>query len=100
HKAEFSRRFVLLGAGAAFAAAPSVVRANGSLSGFFDVTKFGAKGDGKTIDSPAINAAIAEAVKAGGGTVAVPKGQYLSFSRRVYDNITLLISVGVIISAS
>lgn len=100
HKAEFSRRFVLLGAGAAFAAAPSIVRANGSLSGFFDVTKFGAKGDGKTIDSPAINAAIAEAVKAGGGTVVVPKGHYLSFSIRLYDNITLLLSEGALIEAA
>ena len=32
---------------------------------------FGAKADGKTIDSPAINRAIEAAAQAGGGTVSI-----------------------------
>src|SRR5580704_4666117 len=46
----------------------------------FDVTAFGAKGDGKAIDTPAINKAIEAAAAAGGGTVVFPAGTYLSYS--------------------
>lgn len=35
----------------------------------YNVMDFGAKADGKTIDSPAINRAIEAAAQAGGGTV-------------------------------
>lgn len=37
--------------------------------GVFNVSDYGAKGDGKTLDSPAINAAIEAAVAEGGGGV-------------------------------
>jgi polygalacturonase len=57
-RAEFSRRFVTLGLGAALAASPSLVRASGSLRGFHDVRDYGAVGDGIAIDSGAINRAI------------------------------------------
>lgn len=40
----------------------------------FDVRSFGATGDGKTLDTPAINKAIAAAATAGGGTVFFPGG--------------------------
>lgn len=43
----------------------------------FDVREFGAKGDGKTIDTAAIQKALDECGKAG-GTVRVPAGTYLS----------------------
>ena len=43
-------------------------------SGSFNVRNFGATGDGKTLDSPAINSAIAAASAAGGGTVYFPAG--------------------------
>lgn len=39
---------------------------------FFDVRTFGATGNGKAIDSPAINAAIEATSAAGGGTVVFP----------------------------
>ena len=39
-----------------------------ALTSAYDVKTFGAKGDGTTIDSPAINKAIETAVAAGGGT--------------------------------
>ena len=41
-------------------------------TGVFDVTKYGAKGDGKTVDSAAIRAAAAACAAAGGGTLLFP----------------------------
>lgn len=43
-------------------------------SGYFNVKDFEATGDGKNIDSEAINKAIDAASAAGGGTVYVPAG--------------------------
>ena len=40
-----------------------------ALNGQYNIRDFGARGDGKTIDSDAINAAIEAAAKAGGGNV-------------------------------
>src|SRR5215204_1838589 len=56
---------------------------------FFNVRDFGAKGDGKTLDSPAINKTVEAAAKAGGGTVFFQAGTYRSFSVRLKSNITL-----------
>ena len=49
-------------------------------AGYFDVRKFGAAGDGKTLDTEAINRAIEAAAAAGGGVVVFPAGTYLCFS--------------------
>lgn len=40
----------------------------------YNVRDFGAAGDGKTLDSPALDRAIAAAAQAGGGTVHLPAG--------------------------
>jgi polygalacturonase len=63
----------------------------------FNVRDFGATGDGKTLDSPAINRAIDAAATAGGGTVWVTAGTYLSGSIHLKSNIHLLIDVGATI---
>jgi len=47
----------------------SISSFGGITGSFFNVKDFGAVGDGKNLDSKAINAAIESAVKAGGGTV-------------------------------
>jgi polygalacturonase len=71
------------------------------LSGsIYDVRSFGATGDGKTIDSPAINQAIEAAANAGGGTVLFPPGTYNSFSIRLKSNIALQIMQGATILAA
>jgi polygalacturonase len=63
----------------------------------FNVRAFGAVGDGKALDSPAINKAIDAAAQAGGGTVLLPAGTYLSGSIRLKSNIHLLIDAGATI---
>ena len=66
----------------------------------FDVRKFGAKGDGQTLDSPAINRTIDAAAAAGGGTVFFPAGNYLSVSIRLKSNIALYLDSGATIVAA
>ena len=65
-----------------------------------DVRAFGAKGDGKTNDTSAINKAIEAASGAGGGTVNFPAGTYLSVSIRLRSNITLQLNPGATILAA
>lgn len=66
----------------------------------YNVKDYGAKGDGKNIDSDAINKAIEEAGVNGGGTVVFPSGTYLSFSIRLKSNITLQLDNGARILAA
>jgi polygalacturonase len=66
----------------------------------YDVRAFGAKGDGKALDSPAINKAIDAAAAAGGGTVHFPAGTYRSFSIHLKSNISLYLDHGSTILAA
>ncbi len=66
----------------------------------FDVRAFGATGDGKTLDTPAINKAIDAASAAGGGTVRFPAGTYLSFSIHLKSHITLQLDPGCTLVAA
>lgn len=63
-----------------------------------DVRSLGARGDGTTLDTDAINRAIARA--AGGGTVVFPPGRYLSFSIRLQSDVTLVLQAGATIVAA
>ena len=66
----------------------------------FNVRSYGARGDGRHLDSPPINRAIAAATQAGGGTVLVPAGTYLSGSIHLQSNIHLLIDAGATLLAA
>ena len=81
-------------------AANPLVQKSAPFSGAFDVRKFGAKGDGKALDSPAINKAIAAAAAAGGGTVLFTAGTYRSFSIRLKSNVALYLDQGATILAA
>ncbi|MEO8616580.1 MAG: glycosyl hydrolase family 28-related protein [Luteolibacter sp.] len=63
----------------------------------FNIRNYGAVGDGKQLDSAAINRAIDAAAAAGGGTVLVPAGTYLSGSIHLKSNIHLFLDAGSII---
>jgi len=60
----------------------------------FDVRTYGATGDGKTLDTPAVNKAIEAAAAAGGGVVLFPPGSYLCFSIRLKSHIHLHLEEG------
>jgi len=66
----------------------------------YNVKSFGAKADGKTLDTPAINKAIDAAAAAGGGTVLFPAGNYLSVSIHLKSNIALYLDQGATIVAA
>src|SRR6266849_6050969 len=69
--------------------AAAAERSGLKTAGLLDVKSFGAKGDGKTLDTAAINKAIDTAAVAGGGTVFFSAGNYLSVSIHLKSNIAL-----------
>lgn len=66
----------------------------------FNVREFGAVGDGKTLDSPAIEKAIRAANEAGGGRVLFPPGVYLSGTFELLSNVTLDLQANAVILGS
>ena len=68
--------------------------------GIFDVRKFGATGDGKTLDTDAVNRAIEAASAAGGGVVVFPPGTYLCFSIHLKSQVHLQLQQGSTIVAA
>jgi polygalacturonase len=68
-------------------------------AGWLNVRAFGAKGDGTTVDTPAINAAIEAAAKGGGGTVLFPAGVYVSYSIHLKSKVGLYLDHGAVILA-
>jgi hypothetical protein len=64
------------------------------------VRDFGAKGDGITLDSGAVSAAISACVKQGGGTVYVPPGRYVIGTTQLYSHIRLFLESGAVLVGS
>jgi len=60
----------------------------------FNIVDYGAAGDGQTKNTQAIAKAIEACAKAGGGTVWVPAGKFLTGSIELKSNITLHIDAG------
>ena len=58
----------------------------------YDIKDFGAMGDGLTLDTSAIQAAIDACGANTGGTVVVPKGTYLTGTLVLRDNVTLYLA--------
>lgn len=66
----------------------------------FDVRDSGAKGDGITDDTMAVQAALDACGKAGGGTVKLPKGTYYCKPLTIRTKTSLLIEAGAILLAT
>lgn len=64
------------------------------------VRNFGAKGDGKTLDTKAIQATIDAVAQQGGGTVLLPAGRYLSGTIVLKDYVTLRVDAGATLLGS
>jgi len=83
-----------------FAAAAQDTPATTAVMGIFDVRKFGAKGDGKTLDTDAVNRTIDAAAAAGGGMVLFPAGTYLCFSIHLKSQVHLHLEQGSTVLAA
>ena len=67
----------------------------------FNVRDFGAVGHGQTLDSPAIQKTIDQCAKAGGGTVQLAPGTYLSKPLFLHgNNITLQLDSGAVLQGT
>lgn len=66
----------------------------------FNVRDYGATGDGATADTAALQMAIDEASKAGGGIVRLPGGRYLTGSLDLKSRITLQIDTNAVLLGS
>ncbi|MGB7267056.1 MAG: glycosyl hydrolase family 28 protein [Terracidiphilus sp.] len=64
---------------------------------FFNVVDYGAKNDASANAADAFKRAIAAAKKAGGGTVFVPAGRYISGPIEMVSNLTLDFDAGAIV---
>jgi hypothetical protein len=60
----------------------------------YNVAAFGAVGDGRTLDTAAVQRAVDRAAAEGGGTVYLPPGDYLSGTIRLRDDVTLHLGSG------
>jgi polygalacturonase len=93
------------GGGAALASVPMIGAAGAahpaaSPEGFFDIRRYGATGDGKTLDTKAIQSAIDAAERVGGGTVLFPAGTYASYSLHLRSNVALYLDQGATLLAA
>ncbi len=66
----------------------------------FDVRSYGAKGDGVTLNSVALNKAIDACAASGGGTVFVPAGTYLTGTVHLKSHVTLWLDAGATLLGS
>lgn len=68
--------------------------------GYYNIADFGAKGDGKTMNTSSINLAIEKCNASGGGTVVVPAGNFLTGTIVMHSNVNLHLEPGSVLSGS
>jgi hypothetical protein len=83
-----------------YASDPNPPSTGGLPATILNPRSFGAIGDGNTLDSPAINAAIDACNKAGGGVVYLSPGNYLSGTVVLKSNVTLYLEAGAVLLGS
>lgn len=66
----------------------------------FSIRDYGAVGDGKTLDTGAVQAAIDACAAAGGGIVTVPEGTYSCGTFQLYSHVHIRLELGAVIKAT
>src|SRR5580658_1299285 len=66
----------------------------------FSIMDFGAVGDGKTLNTDAISKAISTCSEAGGGTVEIPAGRFVTGPFALGSNLNLHLAAGATILIS
>jgi polygalacturonase len=66
----------------------------------YGVTRFGAVGDGKALCTQAVQKAIDECAAAGGGTVRIPAGTFLTGTLYMKSRVTLHLEAGAVLLGS
>ena len=69
-------------------------------SAVYSITEYGAEPGGDTKSTEAINAAITACAEAGGGTVAIPPGTWLTGAIHLKSNVNLHLSQGAVLRFS
>jgi len=93
------RFLFLLAIGCSELCAPAADASSTSTAACFDIHQFGAKGDGKALDTDAIQKALDECGKAG-GVVRFPRGTYLSKPLFLHSRTTVQLDEGATLVAT
>lgn len=73
---------------------------NGINAGIYNILDFGAKADGITLNTKAINDAVNKCFENGGGTVLVPSGIFVTGTIVLKSNVNLHLEAGAVLSGS
>ncbi|MDN5212754.1 glycosyl hydrolase family 28 protein [Fulvivirgaceae bacterium BMA12] len=65
-----------------------------------DIRKFGAVGDARTLNTESIQAAIDQVAASGGGSVIIPKGNFVTGSIMLKDDVELKLEEGAVLLGS
>ncbi len=71
-----------------------------SQGSVYNICRFGAKGDARTINTLAINNAIDECSRNGGGQVLIPKGVFITGTIHLKNNVRLFLEHGAVLQAT
>jgi polygalacturonase len=70
------------------------------MSDVWEVTRFGARGDGKTMATASLQKALDACAAAGGGVVVIAPGRYLTGALRLHSHVHLQLDAGATLVAS
>ena len=79
---------------------PQSLFASADGPALFDVRKFGAIGDGTTVNTAAIQRTIDDCATRGGGTVVLSGGRYVTGTIFLKDNVTLFVDASAVLLGS
>ena len=80
--------------------ASSIAVINNDEPGVYKITDYGARGDGHTLNTIAIQKAVAECNAHGGGIVRIPPGEFVTGTVRLLSNVHLELEAGAVLVGS